>query len=137
MVNINDAFPSKYLKSADLQGAMVKVKIKDVLIEEIGSDRKLVMYFVGKDKGMVANKTNSMTIGEVYGDDTDAWIGQTIELFSMKVEFNGRMVDGLRVRVPRQRAASTNIAPNARDRAEPPPPADDGYRGDDDQEIPF
>jgi hypothetical protein len=99
MPNINEEFPSKYLKSADLKGAAVKVKIRDVQVEQIGGDRKLIMYFAGKEKGMVLNKTNARTIGDVYGEDTDAWIDQPIEVFAMKVDFQGRMVDGLRVRV--------------------------------------
>ena len=65
MVNINDEFPSKYLKSGDLQGAAVKVKISNVLSEEIGGDRKLIMHFAGKTKGMVLNKTNARTIADV------------------------------------------------------------------------
>jgi hypothetical protein len=140
MVNINEEFPSKYLKAADLQGHAVKTTIRDVVSEQIGGDRKLIMYFKGKEKGMVLNKTNARTIGDVFGDDTDDWIDKQIEVFAMKVDFQGRMVDGLRVRVlPPPRKA--NIAPNARDRAMAeagPPPADDGYRGDPmDDEIPF
>lgn len=118
-MNINEQFPSKYLKSTDLKGDVATVKIKDVVVEEIGSDRKMVAYFAGKEKGMVINKTNAHTIGEAYGQDTDEWIGQPIEIFSMKVEFNGRMVDGLRVRVPSRRQSSgPAMAPNARARAE-------------------
>jgi len=142
-MNINDEFPSKYLKSSDLKGAMVKVKIRDVTTEQIGTDRKLIMYFEGKDKGMVLNKTNARTIGDVYGDDTDEWISAPIELFSMKVDFQGRMVDGLRVRVPPKKKAQPdqNFAPNARERAmtaqalhaEP----DERQRQELDDEIPF
>lgn len=102
-MNINDQFGSnKFLKSADLQGNVVQVKIQTVQVEKLGDDRKMVMYFAGKDKGMVLNKTNAMTIGDAYGEDTDDWIGKPIEIFSMKVEFQGRMVDGLRVRVPKR-----------------------------------
>lgn len=138
MVNINDEFPSKYLKAADLQGHAVKVKIRDVASETIGNDRKLVMYFQNRDKGMVLNKTNARTIGDIYGDDTDDWRDHVVEVFAMKVEFNGRMVDGLRVRVPPP-SRQGNGAPNARARTEEPPlPSDDGYRGDPmDDEIPF
>lgn len=129
-MNINEQFPSKFLKASDLQGAMVKVKIRDVTVEEIGTDRKLIMYFDGKDKGMVLNKTNARTIGDVYGDDTDGWVGAPIEIFSMKVDFQGRMVDGLRVRVPPKKAP-VRTAPQA--------PPDDGraYAGELDDEIPF
>ena len=76
------------------------------------------MYFDKREKGMVLNKTNARTIGDVYGDDTDAWVGAPIEVFSMKVDFQGRMVDGLRIRVPPpKRQAAAAIAPNARERA--------------------
>lgn len=120
MVNINDEFPSKYLKSADLAGSVQRVQIDRVVVEQIGDDRKLIMYFVGKQKGMVLNKTNARTIGDIYGEDTDEWIEKAIEIFSMKVDFQGRMVDGLRIRIPspkKQQAAT--MASNARDRAQP------------------
>lgn len=141
MVNINDEFPSKFLKSADLHGQDVKVKISDVRSEDIGGDRRLIMYFAGKTRGMVLNKTNARTIADAYGDDTDQWVGADIILFSMKVDFQGRMVDGLRVRVPRQKPAPVRTDPNDRDRegetmTQTPPIAayDDGL---DDGEIPF
>lgn len=138
MVNINEAFPSKYLKSTDLRGDVAKVKIRDVMVEEIGTDRKMVMYFAGKEKGMVLNKTNAVTIGDAYGQDTDDWIGQPIELFSMKVEFNGRMVDGLRVRVPRRTAAPAQpraqiYEPAQMSESPAPAGAAEGF----DDEIPF
>ena len=101
-MNINEVFTSKYLKSADLQGEVVRVKIREATVEEIGTDHKMILYFVNKERGMVLNRTNARTIGDAYGDDTDEWIGKPIEVFSMKVDFQGRMVDGLRVRVPKR-----------------------------------
>lgn len=136
-MNINDQFTaSKFLKAADLKGGVAKVKIRDVTIEEVGSDRRMVAWFAGKEKGMVLNKTNAMTIGEALGPDTDDWVGAEIEVFSMKVEYQGKMVDGLRIRVPRPRPAATpTFAPNARDRAAQASSAgsSDGF----DDEIPF
>ncbi len=138
MANINDAFPSNYLKSADLKGRVAKLKIDRVVFEQIGTDNKLIMYFQGKDKGMVLNKTNGLTIAGVFGDDYDSWTGAEIEIFSMKVDFQGRMVDGLRVRVPppRQTAPqpqtrSPNVMPNAR------PPAMAGGEDPFEDEVPF
>ena len=109
-MNIDQEFPSKFLKSADLQGEAVKVKIKEVKKETLGDDEKLALYFVGKSKGMILNKTNAYAIKAVYGPDTDEWIGQTIELFAMPVEFQGRMVEGLRVRVPRPKKAERDVS---------------------------
>ncbi len=151
-MNINEQFPSLYLKSSDLAGQMVKVQISDVKSEEIGTDRKMIMYFVGKQKGMVLNKTNAKTLAEQFGDETDNWIGAQIEIFSMKVDYQGRMVDGLRVRIPPQpRKAASNgnspvttparFVPNSRDDArlqQTPPPREDVGGGDAmDDEIPF
>lgn len=122
-MDINAAFPSNYLKSADLQGRVAKLKISDVRSEMIGSDQKLVMFFQGKERGMVLNKTNARTIADVYGNDTDQWQGGEIEVFSMKVDFQGRMVDGLRVRVPpppRQAAPRPAGSPNVMQNARPP-----------------
>ena len=135
-MNIHDQFTaSQYLKAADLKGSVARVKIRDVTVETVGTDRRMVAWFVGKEKGCVLNKTNAMTIGDALGPDTDNWTGAEIELFAMKVEFQGKMVDGLRIRVPRPRTASQSatIAPNARARAEAPPPAPDDF----DDEIPF
>lgn len=139
MVNVNDEFTSKYLKSADLQGRVINAKIDRVTVEEIGKDkeRKLVMYFVGKEKGMALNKTNALTIGEAYGGDTDGWADQPIEIFSMKVEYQGRMVDGLRVRIPPppKRQSAAGVQPNARDRQLAP--AGGSIVDDMDDDIPF
>ena len=123
-MNIDNEFPSKYLKSADLDGEAIKVKIKEVVKEMLktqkGEEEKLAIYFVGAKKGMILNKTNAYTIKTAYGPDTDDWIGQTIELFAMPVEYQGRMVDGLRVRVPKKKAAAADyddgFAPDDRDR---------------------
>jgi hypothetical protein len=125
-MNINDAYPSKYIKSADLQGRIIKLKIANVGYEQIGNDSKLIMYFQGKNKGMVLNRTNARTIADQYGDDTDNWTGADVEVFSMKVDMQGRMVDGLRVRVPpRQQAPAPRsapaFAPNARQAQQPHP----------------
>lgn len=139
-MNINEAFPSKYIRAMDLKGRVANVKIRDVVYEEVGSgDSKPVIYFEGKEKGLILNKTNGMSIAAEYGPETDGWIGATIELFSMKVPFNGQQVDSIRMRFPRQAPARASVAPNARDRAEMVPaavPAGGGYN-DLDDEIPF
>ena len=102
-MKISDEFPSKYLKSSDLKGQEHRVIMANVEREEIGSDKKLVLYFKGKEKGMVLNKTNANTIGDFYGDDSDDWYDQPLILFSIKTEYQGKIVDGLRCRVPTAR----------------------------------
>ena len=41
---------------------------------------KAVLYFVGKEKRLVLNGTNTETLCNAYGDESDHWIGKTIAL---------------------------------------------------------
>ena len=68
-MRVSQAFPSNYLKAADLQGRNVPVTMNRVEMEDIGGDHKPVVYFNGKDKGVVLNKTNANNIAQLYGDD--------------------------------------------------------------------
>lgn len=100
-MNINGAFPSAYLKAADLQGRRVVVKMAGVKMEDIGGDHKPILSFVGKDKGLVLNKTNATMIAEIVGtEETDDWAGQSIVLYPTKTDFQGKRVDAIRVDYP-------------------------------------
>lgn len=129
-ININNAFPSNFLKASDLQGQNLRVKIDKVLMEDVGDDHKPIVYFVGKNKGLVLNKTNATVIAASYGDDTDGWIGGIVELFATKTLFQGKMVDALRVLVPN--ATSPSLAPKPQ-----PKPVVDPKLNDDLSDIPF
>jgi len=97
---MRNPFPSKWLKADDLEGKTVRVTIRSCVMETIGDDNKPVMYFEGKDKGMVLNKTNwaRMELG-FRSIDSDDWTGKDILLYSEPVTFQGRTVNGLRVRI--------------------------------------
>jgi arabinogalactan endo-1,4-beta-galactosidase len=99
-MKMSEEFPSKFLKAADLQGREVRVIMQNVEREKIGDDTKPVLYFKGKDKGIVLNKTNAGTISDSYGDDTEDWFDQPLILFSVMVDFQGKVAPAIRVRVP-------------------------------------
>jgi hypothetical protein len=102
-MNINGAFPnnSSYLRAADIIGKRVAVTIASVKMEDIGDDHKPVVYFVGKDKGLALNKTNASMIAEITGtEETDDWKGHAIVLYTAKVDYQGKRVDGIRVDAP-------------------------------------
>jgi arabinogalactan endo-1,4-beta-galactosidase len=99
-MKMSEEFPSKYLKAADLQGREVRVIMQNVEREKIGDDTKPVLYFKGKDKGVVLNKTNAGTISDAYGDDSDDWFDQPLILFSVMVDFQGKVGPAIRCRVP-------------------------------------
>jgi len=83
-------------------------------MREIGGDAKPVLFFVGKDKGMVLNKTNANVISAAYGDDTDDWQDAEIVLFESMVDFQGKTVQAIRCKVPPRKVQ--------REGAQPPKP---------------
>jgi hypothetical protein len=103
-VKISAAFPSKWLKAEDLNGREVRVKIQSCAMEAGGEGEnayeKPVLFFVGKQKGLMLNKTNATMIADAYGDDTDDWVGKEIIVHPDRVAFQGKVVDCLRVRTP-------------------------------------
>jgi hypothetical protein len=110
-MKISAAFPSSYVKAADLNGKAVRVTISHVEMETIGDDRKPVLYFKQSKKGLVLNKTNANNIVFAYGDDTDDWSNKDIELYPSMVDFQGRSVEAIRVRVPRAAPAAPPLQP--------------------------
>ena len=110
-MRVSDAFPSNYLKAADLQGRVVVVTIDRCEMEDIGDERKPILFFQGKQKGMVLNKTNANNVAVLYGDDTDEWTGQPVELFEAMVDFQGKTVPAIRIRAPRRQNGARTVAP--------------------------
>lgn len=115
-MNIEEAFPSKYLKAADLKGNKITVKMDRVEAETVGDDSKVILYFQGKDKGLVLNVTNKNMIVDLYGPETDDWIGQPIVLYEAMVQYQSKMVPAIRVSGPPRAmmrpAAAVNRAPS-------------------------
>jgi arabinogalactan endo-1,4-beta-galactosidase len=132
-MRIDSAFPSQYLKAADLQGKKITVTMSHVDMEDIGGDLKPILYFIGKDKGLVLNKTNSNTIAMMHGYETEDWSGKSITLVEAMVDFQGRTVAAIRVYA--QRVAPPAAAPRPKPSAPKAPAASDDVVIDDD--IPF
>jgi hypothetical protein len=120
---------SEWLKAKDLNGRDCNCRISDIsdhTFEAMGdrpARRQIVLHFgnlptelAGKKFGL--NVTNAMTITELYGPETDDWIGRYITLFPTKTrDQSGNWVDCIRLRnVPPQRRLNGNPKP-------PPPTA--------------
>jgi hypothetical protein len=63
---------------------------------------KVVLYFVERPKGLVLNKTNLGLIAGMFGPETVAWNGQAVQLYTELVNYQGRMVPGIRIRAAQQ-----------------------------------
>ena len=119
MPNINDLYPSKYLKASDLQGREFHLTITMIQVETLGTgDRaqsKPVVYFQGAQKGMALNRSNADEIANVYGLNTDTWIGKKITLYPSTTRFANQVVPCIKVRphfdVKRGNGASASPLP--------------------------
>jgi len=145
MPNVNDVYPSKWLRAADLRGRSHTVTIADVEIGTVGDGheekQQLILHFRGDYKPLGLNKTNAAAIAGVYGDDTDDWIDQAVVIFPTRVDFSGRQVDAIRVDIKATQQAMQAKLKAAKQGSgrKPAPPvtqaeADDIYEDD---SIPF
>ena len=77
---------SKDLKAADFIGRNLKVVISAVEVRNYPAEgdkpanSKPVLSFIGKEKGLVLNATNTKTLCAAYGNDSDSWIEHEIGL---------------------------------------------------------
>jgi hypothetical protein len=94
---------SRFFKADDLDGDR-KLRIKNVTEELIGigadKEKKLVVWFTNDERGFVLNRVNNRILRAAFGDDTAGWTGKVIIIFSTMVEMRGKMVPGIRVRIP-------------------------------------
>jgi|SRR5579864_3050444 len=126
-MNINQAFPSKYLKAADAEDGDLLLTIARVKMETIGqgakAEQKPVVYFKEVEKGMVLNKTNAKVIATLAkSDDTDDWAGVAVRVIATEVEFQGDLVMSLRIRSPKK---ATKEAPSGAQHEMIEPPDED------------
>jgi len=130
---IDDLFPSRYLKAADLKGQRRTLTISKITSEEVGKDKKAepIIYFQKCTKGLVLNKTNAKRIAEVLGSKALAdWPGKSVALYSKMVEYAGDLVPAIRID-----AASSNGHVVA-DELAPPPESEETVFEDDAREPP-
>lgn len=103
--DVRQMFDSAYIGAWDLQGKDATVTIARVVAGELAKagtskkDKAPIMYFEGKDKGMVLNKTNMRIIASLYGGfKVKQWIGKPITLFATTCQFGPNTVDCIRVK---------------------------------------
>ena len=102
-MNVHDIYGSKYLTAHDLGGKSFTLTIKAVTLEEMRTHdqkvvKKMVLWFAGANKGLVANRTNAMIVAGLYGPETDSWLQRRITIYPTQVRAFGSMQDCIRVR---------------------------------------
>lgn len=100
-----EMYPSNWLKKEDAT-IPIHTTIRQVTQEQIkgerGNELKPVLHFNNPNiKPMVLNRGNGNILAATYGDDTNNWTGKPVEIYhDPNVQFAGKIVGGLRVRVP-------------------------------------
>lgn len=68
------------------------------------------------EKDLVLNKTNLKLLASAYGDSSDDWNGKPIVVFhDPSVSYGGRLVGGLKIKVPTAKAQPQAAAPKVDD----------------------
>jgi hypothetical protein len=92
-----DAFPSKYLKSADVKARPLIATISYVAQEAVGQDKKeKPVIYLESGKPIVCNRSNFEAIEDAFGDSDD-WPGKKIRVYCAPTSFQGKRVDGIRI----------------------------------------
>ena len=98
MAKVSEMFPTKWLSAAEIEGKVFTLVIGSYGKETYDGGDKMTINFQGAQKGMILNHTNRGTLVWLFGDEADAWIGQTVELFTEPVNFKGKISAGLKLR---------------------------------------
>lgn len=100
--NASELFPGKFLKPIDIQGivsaTIFKLELQDFTDPKTKeTETKPVLWFVGLDKALILNKTNTSMLSQKLGNDIEQWSGKEISLEVRKVESFGELVEAIRV----------------------------------------
>lgn len=132
-------FLGEYISAAELVGKTPTLTINKVTLEKVESLKsgdddaggkmkdKIVIYFAESrsGRGWLLNRTNCEAIKELWGRETNDWLGHKITLFTQPVKVGKKMDIGIRVKgspelkeakqfelkLPRKRPIITTLLP--------------------------
>ena len=116
MTDWRTLFDARFLGAWDLPaGRDVVVTIAKVVPETVRNAankeaKKPVLMFVGKEKGLLLNKTNAKTVAALYSNDTTKWLTKRVALYATTTMMGPDRVDCIRIR-PSVPSAETASAP--------------------------
>jgi hypothetical protein len=142
MAKVSETYAGAFVTGAELQplGQRRQAVIHQAVQEIVGQENaqpKIVLDLVSKQgqawpRRVVLNKTNALALANAFGDDTDAWPGQSIEIWGETVMFKGKATPGIRLAAMATSASALPSPSSPR-----PTPAAASSSGDLDEEIPF
>ena len=85
------------LNAANLKTGPATLTVASAAEKLIKGEKKLVLGFKERKEQLICNVTNARTLSERYGDDTDAWVGQSVQLVVVPVSYQGKSMPGIRI----------------------------------------
>lgn len=112
--NVNEVYQSNsdFLKADDIGQNFWTLTIAGVEMKAFDNgERKLAVSFQDLDKLLLLNMTNARAISDLYGGDTDHWVGRQVMLFTAPVDYQGKKVNAIRVRGPAPQQSQPGYSP--------------------------
>ena len=107
MAKVSETYAGAFVTGAELQplGLRRSALIHQAVQELVGQENatpKIVLDLVSKQglpwpRRVVLNKTNALQLAAAFGDDTDDWVGKSIEIWGEMVMFKGKATPGIRI----------------------------------------
>ena len=90
-----EAYQSKFLNGEDVGSMPKNFKIVGIELEKLGDkpEKQLLVGFVDQDKKLVCNKTQYNKLTNLFGFDTDNWLGKVVMMLGRELtsgQFKGR-----------------------------------------------
>jgi hypothetical protein len=135
-------FLGEYITAAELVGKTPTLTINKVTLEKVESlksdddaggkmkDRIVVYFAEGKSgRGWLLNRTNAECLKEMWGRETNEWLGHKVTLFVSQVRVGRKMEPGIRVKgspelteprqfelkLPRKKPILTTLVPTGKE----------------------
>jgi hypothetical protein len=89
MSKFDDVYGGRWLKASDLDGVAKQFQIEAAEWQKVGKEQeeKLVLAFIGKQKGLILNPTNAKALAEEWGKDERLWPGRWLEARAVETAF--------------------------------------------------
>jgi hypothetical protein len=115
--NMNEALAGRWLSQIEVPEEGVELVIKAVSQEVVGDEQseKYALHFRDKNyKPLLLNKTNIRVLVDLYGGESEAWLGQPIVVYSdPNISYGGKRIGGVRLRPVRAAAPARPARPAA------------------------
>lgn len=105
-------FLGQFITAAELVGKSPTLTIARVVLEQVESMKvnddqgagkmkdRIVVYFAESksNRGWLLNRTNAECLKELWGRETDAWVGKKVTLHTQQVRVGPKVEPGIRVK---------------------------------------